>query len=364
MSQLPFGTNYNKENYNKIIKKFESRLYEYDPCSLNTIACYLFDDEKKIRRFENNLWKKRYSIGRCEVNGLGSPCFCSPSFLNQLGFQVQREIERAVDIKDIHKLSPALIRIVPFYSNSMFNDYGFFNFDENVDGTCYSYFQCALDLYYPNVFDLPKPMFWVRYYSPVEPSRHISTEEDVNENNILFEICNTVPKSFPEYKNLPEYVLDCIEEMKLNGYMKSYENYERWTYNPNYWMGIFTQYLNLAILKNRKAEERAVKRAMKTKKNQKIQVQINPELYDYYPDVTFTLNFVDTVTNSTIEALTDIMNNINTGEESIECFDIEKTDDNCCEITIDFGKCDPSAIDIIINAIENSDLQIENIVIG
>lgn len=84
-------------------------------------------------------------------------------------------------------------------------------------------------------FPAPFPTFWFRFHCKNDPEREIKPEERVTPDQIVFEICDSLPDGLPPYEKLPSKILNEIEEVKATGIGAFEYGFEKNMYNPNLW---------------------------------------------------------------------------------------------------------------------------------
>lgn len=343
-----------KEYNEDFIKKFGVCLCDFDPWQINIFEDTFDQYEELVKKLKKDK-KLKPPLNRCEVHGWNFPVFCSPSFLDQLGFQLQEQIERILGIKEIHKLQSAEIKFSPFYSVNRFYPFGnVFFFNECIDDVWYSYCQCNIRIFVRGIWDAPDPIVWVRFRSLKNPLKVVSTEEEATAENIMFEICDEVPKSFPPPEKLPDFVKEMIAERCKADFCRYEKSFIEETYNPVLWKEQLKSFLNYFIEKdNKKKARKAVKKNIKNQ----VSVDIMPSIYDYFPDISYTMDFEHEITEDAVDIVLDLIEDcVNSLEENeyISFYDAEKTGDKQIELTIDFGSCSPSYIIKISNLLRKN----------
>ena len=142
------------------------------------------------------------------------------------------------------------------------------------------------------------------------------------------------------------------------------------TYHPNLWITEFQEIKDCVqkeIIKiARKAARKAARKDKPAPKRKKIPVSTPDNLF-YYPDLTLTLHFASDVSETTVEELEaiveDVSNDLLKSEmrEGFEIWAAKKSGDRVCEVTVDFGNTKKYGINELIRALEKSGMDIESI---
>lgn len=157
-------------------------------------------------------------------------------------------------------------------------------------------------------------------------------------------------RTFPVYEELPEHVRDNLRRI--------FYNYREQMYDPECWKRELQQIMEYILKENKKADARDARRQAKlTQPKKKIPVEMPDELA-YFPDLTYTLQFSNDVTDDMVEEIEAIMEDFaeNREEYGLEILDISRTGDRVCEITVDFGQSPPSTVKSIVTVFEKSGL--------
>lgn len=349
-----------KEEKDQRLKKLENylkpRIKEYDLC---TIDLYFYPHNTPY------FYKKNAKcVDRIAVDGFNIHVFGSPSFFNELGLQIQKQIEKAIEVENIHKIPNFTMRITPFKNH--FDCDGMSYFHEMHNNICYSYTQCMVDYeskYLDNIMYF-STNFWIRFYSLKTPNMPVDTNGDFSYKNIRFEICNITPKSFPQIADWPKEVLEKYNQFNFPGMKERiYYLYDYCLYiNPGQWKEVLKEKINYILEKNRKAEERAKRKAEKEKK--KIPVEYPAEII-YWPDIIYHLTMNGDVTEDTVDEITDVISEYfeSLKGEKPEFFSVDKVNENICDITVDFGMSPVKTLKGVVKAIEKAGINIEKIVV-
>ncbi len=334
---------------------YEKRIYEFDPSTI--FIFYSFHYNKNISM--KKLLKVKSNLGRCEVEGWNLRPICSPEFLNELGFQLQAQIEDIIGIKKLHEIKGLHFTFNPFYT--LWDIEGIHYFMQIENGINYSYFQCEIS--FGSVLDInpTETMFWARVYSLKRPDIPVNTMESVTSEDVRFEICKHIPEYVPPMSEWPDDVLERHYKMREIG-MGFAINYEKRTFIPDYWQKELKAVIETVLEKNRKAEERAKRKAEKEKK--KIPVEYPAEIL-YWPDIIYHLTMNGDVTEDTVDEITDVISEYfeSLKGEKPEFFSVDKVSENICDITVDFGMSPVKTLKGVVKAIEKAGINIEKIVI-
>ena len=333
------------------------RLKEYDFC---TIRGYFYPGD--VPRSYKTI-KPR--IDRIAVHGFNiHNVFGSPSFYNELGFQIQKQIEEEIGINEINNIPNFQMGIVTFCP--LIKCDGMAYLHEVQNGICYSYALCRIE-YESKLFKTFQDDYvrvWVRFYSLKTPNVLIDTKDDFSSESIKFEICNMTPKSYPKIEDCHQSVIDDYEIwQKSPGTKRLLLEYEKFLYtNPGQWKEVLKEKINFVLEKNRKAEERAKRKAEKEKK--KIPVEYPAEIL-YWPDIIYHLTMNGDVTEDTVDEITDVISEYfeSLKGEKPEFFSVDKVNGNICDITVDFGMSPVKTLKGVVKAIEKAGINIEKIVI-
>lgn len=361
------------EEYKEKVKSlYGDRIHEYDKRVRWSLFGFKAEDSSPQalaivsgqKKDTERLDPKRHFM----VDAFPYPFICSPTFAVALGKQLLAQMEKVLGVPKFSTLSRTEFCIEPF----RFSCKWFGNPDPSLqkitvmeNGVCYTYFQCRIIVLHPAVGDQgdKSELLWVRYHSLVHPSEEIPPECDVVDDDILFELCLETPKAFPSWEDLPPTVHQFYEIIAPHSPVLR-RQIER-MYDATGWIAPFKANLDKVIEYNRRAAEKAAERRARKKKEKDRQIFVEMAEQVYYPDVVFALNFESKLTKKNIQAVEKIMTMYDKSLDSgLEFWLVQMIDENCCEISVDFGPNDPKVIDELIDLLRKSDLDIESIMIS
>lgn len=346
-------------------KKYRGRIQEFDP---QIIWYFCFE---KSESTYNKYKRMRGTPDRITIFRVDNPIYCSPTFLEQCAVQIQKQIEEKVGYEHINRLDPwskrPPIELIVFTSIVFSKDECRFCYKENHNGTNYLYFLSTMFMNHSHdslEYQVRFVDLWIRCSSTLDRSKYVDPEKDVLPGDIKFEICSELPDSLPQKSDLP----DCIQLLAENRFGKSYHridwvcnDFRKRFYDPNSWLAELKTYIAAAdkVLKRRK------KREKKTCGSQNAEVRFAAD-DGYYPDVTFTVEFNDAISDDKADELYDSVSAFDETLKrcNLEYYSADKTGDCTCEITVDFGMCHPKTVLKLIKAVCSDIEGIKTITVG
>ncbi len=321
---------------------------------------------------EKDLPRKKYK--GCHYFPCCFPMYCGYNFAESATIQIQSQVEEKIGIADIHKLTHVVTDFHFFYANLIFATDEVFTFYENENGICYLYFQVRLysmdQLRLCSKEGVIDTLLWVRCYDSCDTCRKIDPTDENNTENICFEICTELPKSFPKFEQLPELIRkksNHYKEKGIAGVVAVPAYITEKLYDPNKWFPVVQKY----FAKKKKNEEKLVQkqRKMMLEENSlgaceelksdgkiiyenKVKVIFNDDIYECFPDVAFLLEFGCDVTEDMSKRVTEVVNDTDNSfkKEKFEFVDVRITEARVCQVGIDFGFVKPTAIKKLIKA--------------
>lgn len=371
----------NFESQKQWCEFIKPRLKEYDVC---TIGQYLRILHKP--RSYKGIIKSKPVIERIAVTAHNFEVFASPSFFDEMGIQVQKQMEEVLGINNLHRIPNLNLILHPFYSGLYVEGLDYIQVKEG--GICYSYAPCTITSnnklweWWSELI-----MFWIRYYSLETPEVPVDPGLDYSSGKIKFEICDTLPTIISDDKDFFKKLDEVFFQRKLGiyNYWKNefqgdqiikdsiqYPNRSRDTGEAkivknlfedlNRWQDILKDLIEFVNKKNKIAERRALKK--KSVEEKPIPVEYPKEIL-YWPDIIFHLRMCKTVNEDTIEELKDIVDECfeSIQGERPELFQVDKVGENDCDITVDFGMSSPRTMKKLITWLGKTGVDIEKIVV-
>ncbi|CDC71880.1 unknown [Candidatus Colimorpha enterica] len=333
--------------FDEICNKWGDSLSKYDLCNLSA----LLEQAGRKRQYIAKIIKsKTAEKTRCEVSELST--FASPEFLDAFGYQIQSEIERQIGYKDIHLINKTMMIFKPFFAMLRYDAPDLFYFTKQICGVRYTYAECSVLLIHKD-FPAPFPTFWFRFHCKNDPEREIKPEERVTPDQIVFEICDSLPDGLPPYEKLPSKILNEIEEVKATGIGAFEYGFEKNMYNPNLWKEQIKSFLDRCTEDNNRRAQRQKNKNRAKRDDDKFPLIVCPRDDIDYPDVTIAVEFYNAVSDGLIGELNDSVDEFDEALEDchLEYYSVDKPGDRTCEITVDFGMCHPSAVMRLVKAI-------------
>lgn len=333
--------------FDAICNKWGDSLCKYDLCNLSAL---LEQAGRKRRYIEKIIKNKTTEKTRCEVSELST--FASPEFLDVFGYQIQSEIEKQIGYKDIHLINKTEMIFKPFFAMLRYDAPDLFYFTKEICGVRYIYAECSVLLIHKD-FPAPFPTIWFRFHCKNDPEREIKPEERITPDQIVFEICDSLPDEITPYEMLPSKILNEIEEIKAHGFGPFERGFETNMYNPNQWKEQIKSFLDRCAEDNNKRAQRQKNKNRVKCDNDKFPLIVCPHDDIDYPDVTVAVEFYNRMSDDLIDELNDAVDEFDETLENchLEYYSVDKTGDRTCEITVDFGMCHPSAVMRLVKAI-------------
>lgn len=367
----------------EVVKKFGDRLHEYDLFQIEPYAEILKPKElrnsdsdysspfpdvelpQEQRYFAHALKKAKNPKDRLRVQcGTTFPLITSPSFANQMGYQIQALIEKEMEIEKLHKFPRTEVVLFPFGIRNIFTPINdeIFQMNEKIDGVWYTQFLFSLDFCHPELWGEFRVHFWGRCYSPIHPEAPVDVCQEHTSDTVRFEITDAPPPSVCPYDQLPELL------QQYDPFMGNYK--EVYEYDPQRWRLALKKMINTVVEIEKKRSEERKKRREEEKRlraegkpiPKKLRWYMNPSFYQSFPDATFRLRFISPVTDEKISLLREIVFQLNQelGDNGIEHCDFERKESKECLMVLDFGIGDGSAVDRLIESINRSELDIRS----
>ncbi len=223
--------------YREVKTKYGKRYWEFDPLAIARASALFVQMSSTFKKDYYKALKlnKINPPDRIQVESIDFPISCGINFSRQFAIQIQKQIEEKTSISKIHMIPGVFTILKPFRPNRDWRIDDTFIVNETIEGKRCSFFQtqilCNKDV--GLTCKLAIPLVWIRCWYP----NHTEKEVDFWDENepITFEICDGPPDSFPDFYDLPDFILQRIESAKKNPMQLSEcsmdFSYEKWTYD-------------------------------------------------------------------------------------------------------------------------------------
>lgn len=206
------------EYYSEIRQNLGKLYWNYDPRELIRISGIFKDCSSLYKNDYYKARKKRDVLPEaCHCQSMGFPVSCGVTFSNDLAFQIQSQIENEIGIHNIHLIDRSSIIFVPFAPNRHWLTDELFICREVINGISYTFFQIEIIAeHFKDKKQLESDylpfLLWIKCHYNNCPDKEVDFWDETNK--ISFEICDKPPASFPEYKLLPQNILESIYQVK------------------------------------------------------------------------------------------------------------------------------------------------------
>ena len=378
----------NMIQYSKqLTKKYKNEISLYDPASQSSLATYSMDtSSSKFFRVTKEI-EALPKPDRLQIDAIGFPISLGPGFASTLAAFLNREIEAKTGIRDIHKIRGIIPKISAVLASLTYMTDDTFQLTEEHDGILYTYF--VVHLFIRNLW-LPtkKAHFgdkrtispiWVKCHDTVRtdrqfdfntPDRIGSTPVDDDTENVVFEICDGVPQSFPPYDRLPEEIRKEYESFNQSPHCYGtgqYEDFLEKIYNANAWIEDVRSYLSEVIDFNNQTDARMVrlKDSEERRGDRKIRISYDKAGCERFPHILYKIRFSENVTDTTFDDITDAIRRYDCRELVVtEYYKISEIGDNAVALDVEFTFSSSGEIKKFANELKNSVPYVTKIDVG
>ena len=378
----------NMIQYSKqLTKKYKNEISLYDPASQSSLATYSMDtSSSKFFRVTKEI-EALPKPDRLQIDAIGFPISLGPGFASTLAAFLNREIEAKTGIRDIHKIRGIIPKISAVLASLTYMTDDTFQLTEEHDGILYTYF--VVHLFIRNLW-LPtkkahfgdKRMIspiWVKCHDTVRtdrqfdfntPDRIGSTPVDDDTENVVFEICDSVPQSFPPYDRLPEEIRKEYESFNQSPHCYGtgqYEDFLEKIYNANAWIEDVRSYLSEVIDFNNQTDARMVrlKDSEERRGDRKIRISYDKAGCERFPHILYKIRFSENVTDTTFDDITDAIRRYDCRELVVtEYYKISEIGDNAVALDVEFTFSSSGEIKKFANELKNSVPYVTKIDVG
>ena len=378
----------NMIQYSKqLTKKYKNEISLYDPASQSSLATYSMDtSSSKFFRVTKEI-EALPKPDRLQIDAIGFPISLGPGFASALAAFLNREIEAKTGIRDIHKIRGIISEISAVLANLTYMTDDTFQLTEEHDGILYTYF--VVHLFIRNLW-LPtkKAHFgdkrtispiWAKCHDTVRtdrqfdfntPDRIGSTPVDDDTENVVFEICDSVPQSFPPYDRLPEEIRKEYESFNQSPHCYGtgqYEDFLEKIYNANAWIEDVRSYLSEVIDFNNQTDARMVrlKDSEERRGDRKIRISYDKAGCERFPHILYKIRFSENVTDTTFDDITDAIRRYDCRELVVtEYYKISEIGDNAVALDVEFTFSSSGEIKKFANELKNSVPYVTKIDVG
>lgn len=368
-------------------KKYKNQIALYDPISQHSLAVYSMEtSSSKFSRVEKEI-NELPLPDRLQIDAIGFPISLGPGFASALAAFLNREIEAKTGIRDIHKIRGIIPKISAVLASLTYMTDDTFQLTEEHDGILYTYF--VVHLFIRNLW-LPtkKAHFgdkrtispiWVKCHDTVRtdrqfdfntPDRIGSTPVDDDTENVVFEICDSVPQSFPPYDRLPEEIRKEYESFNQSPHCYGtgqYEDFLEKIYNANAWIEDVRSYLSEVVDFNNKTDARMVrlKDSEERRGDRKIRISYDKAGCERFPHILYKIRFSENVTDATFDDITDAIRRYDCRELVVtEYYKISEIGDNTVALDVEFTFSSSGEIKKFANELKNSVPYVTKIDVG
>lgn len=378
----------NMIQYSKqLTKKYKNEISLYDPASQSSLATYSMDtSSSKFFRVTKEI-EALPKPDRLQIDAIGFPISLGPGFASTLAAFLNREIEAKTGIRDIHKIRGIIPKISAVLASLTYMTDDTFQLTEEHDGILYTYFVVHLfirDLWLPTKkahFGDKRTIspIWVKCHDTVRtdrqfdfntPDRIGSTPVDDDTENVVFEICDSVPQSFPPYDRLPEEIRKEYESFNQSPHCYGtgqYEDFLEKIYNANAWIEDVRSYLSEVIDFNNQTDARMVrlKDSEERRGDRKIRISYDKAGCERFPHILYKIRFSENVTDTTFDDITDAIRRYDCRELVVtEYYKISEIGDNAVALDVEFTFSSSGEIKKFANELKNSVPYVTKIDVG
>lgn len=378
----------NVRQYSKqFTKKYKNQIALFDPVSQHSLAVYSMEtSSSKFSRVEKEI-NELPLPDRLQIDAIGFPISLGPGFASTLAAFLNREIEAKTGIRDIHKIRGIIPKISAVLASLTYMTDDTFQLTEEHDGILYTYF--VVHLFIRNLW-LPtkkahfgdKRMIspiWVKCHDTVRtdrqfdfntPDRIGSTPVDDDTENVVFEICDSVPQSFPPYDRLPEEIRKEYESFNQSPHCYGtgqYEDFLEKIYDANAWIEDVRSYLSEVIDFNNQTDARMVrlKDSEERRGDRKIRISYDKAGCERFPHILYKIRFSENVTDTTFDDITDAIRRYDCRELVVtEYYKISEIGDNAVALDVEFTFSSSGEIKKFANELKNSVPYVTKIDVG
>lgn len=371
----------------QLTKKYKNEISLYDPASQSSLATYSMDtSSSKFFRVTKEI-EALPKPDRLQIDAIGFPISLGPGFASALAAFLNREIEAKTGIRDIHKIRGIISEISAVLASLTYRTDDTFQLTEEHDGILYTYF--VVHLFIRNLW-LPtkKAHFgdkrtispiWVKCHDTVRtdrqfdfntPDRIGSTPVDDDTENVVFEICDSVPQSFPPYDRLPEEIRKEYESFNQSPHCYGtgqYEDFLEKIYDANAWIEDVRSYLSEVIDFNNQTDARMVrlKDSEERRGDRKIRISYDKAGCERFPHILYKIRFSENVTDTTFDDITDAIRRYDCRELVVtEYYKISEIGDNAVALDVEFTFSSSGEIKKFANELKNSVPYVTKIDVG
>lgn len=371
----------------QLTKKYKNEISLYDPASQSSLATYSMDtSSSKFFRVTKEI-EALPKPDRLQIDAIGFPISLGPGFASALAAFLNREIEAKTGIRDIHKIRGIISEISAVLASLTYMTDDTFQLTEEHDGILYTYF--VVHLFIRNLW-LPtkKAHFgdkrtispiWAKCHDTVRtdrqfdfntPDRIGSTPVDDDTENVVFEICDSVPQSFPPYDRLPEEIRKEYESFNQSPHCYGtgqYEDFLEKIYDANAWIEDVRSYLSEVIDFNNQTDARMVrlKDSEERRGDRKIRISYDKAGCERFPHILYKIRFSENVTDTTFDDITDAIRRYDCRELVVtEYYKISEIGDNAVALDVEFTFSSSGEIKKFANELKNSVPYVTKIDVG
>ena len=379
----------NVRQYSKqFTKKYKNQIALFDPVSQHSLAVYSMEtSSSKFSRVEKEI-NELPLPDRLQIDAIGFPISLGPGFASALAAFLNREIEAKTGIRDIHKIRGIISEISAVLASLTYMTDDTFQLTEEHDGILCTYFVVHLfirNLWLPTkeaIFGDKRRIspIWIRCHDTVRTDRRFdfnppdkvgNTPVDDDTENVVFEICDSIPRSFPPYDRLPEEIRAEYERSNNFSVIAAgsgvYRDFLTKIYDAKAWTEDVRSYLSEVVDFNNQTDARMVrlKDSEERRGDRKIRISYNKAGCERFPHILYKIRFSENVTDTTFDDITDAIRRYDCRELVVtEYYKISEIGDNAVALDVEFTFSSSGEIKKFANELKNSVPYVTKIDVG
>ena len=379
----------NMIQYSKqLTKKYKNEISLYDPTSQSSLATYSMDtSSSKFFRVTKEI-EELPKPDRLQISAIGYPLSLGPGFAAALAVYLTREIEARTGIRGIHKIRGIVPCIKSTLASTTYRTDDTFQLTEEHDGILCTYFVVHLfirNLWLPTkeaIFGDKRRIspIWIRCHDTVRTDRRFdfnppdkvgNTPVDDDTENVVFEICDSIPRSFPPYDRLPEEIRAEYERSNNFSVIAAgsgvYRDFLTKIYDAKAWTEDVRSYLSEVVDFNNQTDARMVrlKDSEERRGDRKIRISYDKAGCERFPHILYKIRFSENVTDTTFDDITDAIRRYDCRELVVtEYYKISEIGDNAVALDVEFTFSSSGEIKKFANELKNSVPYVTKIDVG
>ena len=299
-----------------------------------------------------------------------------------------REIEARTGIRGIHKIRGIVPCIKATLASTTYRTDDTFQLTEEHDGILCTYFVVHLfirNLWLPTkeaIFGDKRRIspIWIRCHDTVRTDRRFdfnppdkvgNTPVDDDTENVVFEICDSIPRSFPPYDRLPEEIRAEYERSNNFSVIAAgsgvYRDFLTKIYDAKAWTEDVRSYLSEVVDFNNQTDARMVrlKDSEERRGDRKIRISYDKAGCERFPHILYKIRFSEKVTDTTFDDITDAIRRYDCRELVVtEYYKISEIGDNAVALDVEFTFSSSGEIKKFANELKNSVPYVTKIDVG